>query len=229
MDQSFLKKMVWENDFQSLQECIYRTIDKIETILLWQPESDIVKKKHEAFIQKFASEKGVLQLVEVNQQKFNFREDEDVYIRFSDRSLLFKAHIRKMSHDKIQIIVPRKFRIIENREQARSNLLEQDIKVKVDLDVQYKTKNSSFEMNVLDLSQDGIGVVFSVTKINYFKVGQKIFISKFGDVPLDERVICEIVHVTKTERNMELITSRDYKMGLRFLSAIPYFMNSYEE
>jgi len=51
MDNSFLKKMVWENDFQSLCDCVQRTIDNIETILLWQPEGDDLKMKHEAFIQ----------------------------------------------------------------------------------------------------------------------------------------------------------------------------------
>ena len=60
MDNSFLKKMVWENDFQSLCDCVQRTIDNIETILLWQPEGDELKMKHEAFIQKFAEDKGIL-------------------------------------------------------------------------------------------------------------------------------------------------------------------------
>ena len=228
MDNSFLKKMVWENDFQSLCDCVHRTIDNIETILLWQPEGDELKMKHEAFIQKFAEDKGVLQLIEVDEKMFSFKEDQDVYIRFNDRSLLFKASIRKMSNNKIQVLIPKKFRIIENRKQSRSNLLEQAIKVKIDLNVRYKTKNSSFTFDVLDLNQDGLGIVFSISKAKHFKAGDEVFISSFGDVTLDTRVRCEVMHVTKTDKRAELVSSREYKMGLKFIDEIPFFMNSYE-
>ncbi len=228
MNHSFLKKMVWENDFQSLCDCIERTIESIETIFLWQAEENKLRQKHEAFIQKFSPEKGILQLIEVDQKVFNFKEDEEVFIRFNDRSLLFKAIIRKMSRERLQVILPKKFRIIENRDQSRSNLLEQAIKVKIDLDVENKTKNSSFVLDVLDINRDGLGVVFSITKAKNFIVGEDIFITSFGDVSLDENIRCKIVHVTKMDRRVDLVTSREYKMGLKFLGEIPFFMNSYE-
>lgn len=228
MDNSFLKKMVWENDFQSLCDCVQRTIDNIETILLWQPEGDELKMKHEAFIQKFAEDKGILQLIEVDEKAFSFKEDQDVYIRFNDRSLLFKANIKKMSNDKIQVLLPRKFRIIENRTQSRSNLLEQAIKARIDLNVRYKTRNSSFTFDVLDITRDGMGVVFSISKSKYFNVGDEVFISSFGDVDLDTRVRCGVMHVTKTDKSADLVSSREYKMGLKFIDEIPLFMTIYE-
>jgi len=228
MNQELLKKMVWENDFQSLCDCIERTMENIETILLWQANSKNPRLKHEAFIQKFSADKGVLQLIEVDQKAFDFKEDEDIYIRFNDRSLLFKANIRKMSNSKIQVLVPKKFRIIENRDNSRNLLIEQDIKVKVELDMNNRSRANSFDFSVFDLNTDGIAVVMSVSKVNNFKRDQIIYLTSFGEVTLDTPVRCKIAHISKVDRRAELVTSREYKMGMKFLDDIPFFMNSYD-
>lgn len=228
MHQEILKKMVWENDYQSLCDCVERTIENIETIMMWQADSENPRKKHEAFIQKFSPDKGVLQLVEVDQKEFNFNPNEDIYVHFNDRSLLFKANIRKMSDDKVQVLVPKKFRIVENREQGRSSLAEQEIRAKLTINLEENSRANSFEFTVLDITNDGMGVLLSISKVKNFKVDQEIFLKTFGDVPLDSPVRCRVAHITKLDKRAELSQNKDYKIGMKFLSEIPFFMHSYE-
>jgi hypothetical protein len=216
-----LDNLVWEDDRESIYDSIERTIDTVEPILLWQIDESGNRHKEQAFVQKFNYERGILLLVETDNKYLKLDKNKELFLKFKDRSLLFKTTIDKLGEDKVQISLPKNFRILENRDKKRRKLIEDSLKVKIDksnVDIIGKT---SFEFLAYDLSERGLGLLFSVTKLNSFSVGEKVVIKKFGERELHSPLMCKIVHITEHAQGTNTLLKKDYKMGLQFLDHIP--------
>lgn len=216
-----MENLIWEDDRESIYDSIERTIDAIEPVFMWQVQEDGTRLKEKAFIQKFNYERGSILLTEVDNQSLQLVKDRELFLKFKDRSLLFKTLVDRISEDKIQVKLPKTFRILENRGKKRRKVIEDTLKVKFDksdVDIIGKT---SFEFEAYDLSETGLGLIFSVTKLNSFTVGEKVVIKKFGDRELSEPVLCKIVHITEHNVRNSSIIKREYKMGLTFMNEIP--------
>lgn len=216
-----MENLVWEDDKESIYDSIERTIDTVESVLLWQIDENGNRQKEQAFIQKFNYERGILLLVEVDSKNLKFKKDKELFLKFKDRSLLFKTTIDKLGEEKIQIRLPKKFRILENRNNKRRKLIDDILKVKIDKSDEDIIGKTSFEFLAYDLSEKGLGLIFSVTKLNSFTVGEKVIIKKFGDRDLVIPLKCKIVHITEHAVGTNSLLKKDYKMGLQFLDGIP--------
>jgi len=216
-----LENLIWEDDKESIYDAIERTIDAVEPVLIWQVDEDGERLKEQAFIQKFNFERGAILLVEVDNKSLKLEKERELFLKFKDRSLLFKTLVDKLSDDRVQVKLPKNFRIKENRSKKRRKVFEETLKVKLDksdVDIIGKT---SFEFQAYDMSESGMSLLFSITKLNSFSVGEKVVIKRFGNTELSKPLLCKIVHLTEHEKGNLSPLKKDYKMGLEFLDPIP--------
>lgn len=218
---SNLENLIWEDDRESIYDSIERTLENIDTILLWQLTNDGTRIKEKALIQKFNFETGTLLLSTIDEKSNVFIKQNELFLKFEDRSLLFKTKIEKLGEGKLQVKLPKNYRILENRNQKRRKIPKDVLKLKIEKSDTEIIGKTSFELIVLDLCEKGVGLLFSVTKLNSFCIGEKVYLKKFGNTEVRTPLLCRIVHLTEYDKTKTTMIKRDYKMGLEFLDGIP--------
>jgi len=217
-----VENLVVENNLKMIFESLLRTQSNQDFILVWQLETDGRRVVNKAFLKSIKAQHMCLILKSSDGRSLIFDKDLDLYIRCEDRGLLFKGQIQEINADEVKVVLPRSARILENRANSRAIFDKKtDVKSvieKVDDAIVGKTR---FDLNVENINAQGLGVIFSISKLNSFSIGDKVKVCSIGRFKYSIPFECEVVHLTSVKEKAEGMTSRLIKMGLRFSVVVP--------
>lgn len=212
----------WESDSSIIFKILEKARESAEEVLVWQKldNDERIVAKGKILKCDLDNKRFLIRFFEKTAE--SFFHDGMFYVRCETRSLLFKAKYLSQSHNEFSFLVSNSAKVKENRLDARFPIISEDsFKVlfeKEDQDIIGKTR---FEFLAKNISPDGLGLLFSVSKLKSFTVGERILLKSLGTNDLDIPLPCEIKHLSPVKQDNDKVTVKEYMMGLKFLGEIP--------
>jgi len=220
MTQKLVENLVVENNLKTILESLMRTQMKKNSVMVWQLENEDKRVIKNAYLKEIDAKAMSLILRSADGRALIFDKDLDLFIRCDDRGLLFKGEIQNLEADELEIVLPREARILENRINQRSEI-RKDLDVKMVVEKDDIAGKARFDLILENINTNGVGSIFSVSKLKSFNLGDKVIIREIGRHKYSSPIQCEVVHLTSIQQKTDGLTSRLIKMGLKFTEVVP--------
>jgi hypothetical protein len=212
-----VENLVKESDILIIFETLMRTQSNKDAVMLWQLDTDGKRLVKNATLAKIQTTKRLITFKSLDDKQFQFDKTQNLFIRCQDRGLLFKASIERIEGGIINISVPAEVHIIENRTSPRSDIMESPaVKIVLEKADDEIVGRMRFEFAIRNISRTGAAVLFSVSKLRSFNLGNKLLIKSIGNVKFDESHLSTIVYLKEEDPSATGLTARFHKMGLAF-------------
>ncbi len=213
--------LVLEDDLAVIFESLLRTQAEQDFIMMWQVSENGKRTVKNAFLLNIKVKEMCLHLQASDSHSLIFDKDLPLYIRCEDRGLLFKGSIININANELEVQLPREARVVELRSKYRNQMSRNpEVKIVVEKVNDAIVGKTRFDFIANNINESGIGVTFSVSKINSFTIGDKIKVRSIGRLDFKIPFLCEIVHITNGKGKSGM-SARLCKMGLRFCVVIP--------
>ena len=158
----------------------------------------------------------------------NLNNAKQIFIRGSEKSILFKQNNYNIKNKFVTIHIPNKVKMLEKRTNARIKFgFNSNHYAIIYRDSASNAKlRKSFTLRTFDLSQAGISLCFSRKLLSYFTINKYIFIKQLGDTVFPKAIIGNIVYIKKVEYMKHGQRRAKVKMGIALKEEFPYQINN---
>jgi len=214
---SYLNLRVCQDPLEILT-ALNKMYEERSPVLVWQNTGDKRTTKN-CYIRGIDYSSGRLIIMSLDSNRaFEFSQEFSIYIRGSEKSILFKREQAVIDSKRIVIGIPKEVRMYEKRANPRLVLgwdggYNTHIEVKLNSTSKHKKE---FVFNIFDLSLTGAALYFPLSDRVFFNPNDNILIHKLGSFPYKNPLEARVIYIKKIEfLHMGKRTTK-MKMGIHF-------------
>lgn len=202
---------------QSEIQGVLKTVMQQERkVLVWQREAGTEERKiNYAQINNLNFENRSIGLVPIEKNFEEMDRNITLYFRSEFSSLLFKSTENLINKKMIIVPFPKEVRLIEKRNKERYKFKRNTIPQIDIIKTDSKQAQVKLNVNLIDISQSGAGIVVSAANHRLFKEGHQIQITAVEGRRLPAKISGRIKHITFLKGKNTLF-SGFYKIGVAF-------------
>jgi hypothetical protein len=164
-------------------------------------------------------------VLKYDDETFGLDCDSPIYIKLSYRETVFKVSAFRKSPGSLHFIFPELVKTQEFRKSNRTTFKpNQDkfITLKSALNLGPKDLASELKVAVIDVSESGLGLVFSENNRNFLKNNRILWITTLQHQNLDTPVIAEVVYINSdVDSGFQNKRQKNLKVGLKISGSLP--------
>jgi hypothetical protein len=212
-----MENYVWDKSPITIYSVLVYCKKIRQRCLIWQLDEGNKRVVADAIIDGIDPTLGFLYLKSSKNLNEIFCQSKPIFVRFENRQLLFNTKILELTGSKLNLKVPKEFKVIENRTNGRKSVEDGAMKATVEKADSEIIGRTLFNLNVIDVSETGMALKYSISQNDSFREDDKIIIKKIGVRRLKDPITCRIVHLTELGGSKDnKMTNRNYKMGIHF-------------
>ncbi len=206
-----MENFKWEDDNFEISYVLKKALLKLENILLWQTK-DTEKVILNGILLEHDEDSNSIILSKSKKSKL-FEKDLPIYLKFITRSMLLKGKIKKENLEMIEISLPERLKMIENRNSKR-NRLEHNENILMEKLYVDSIGKSRFSFELLDISDEGLGLKTSEVNAKILTNGDQFKLVKMQGKEIKIKLLYKLVHMSAmdVDRNGKISS---YRVGMR--------------
>lgn len=205
------------------REEILNIIEKSSTdskSIIWQSYSDH-RNIFEIDVIELDQLRGLVRL-NIDQNKNLINDKLLVYLKLSYRDTIFKGYVKDITSTEVSIEIPQEIKTTELREYPRLKFnINEERFVGIGIHSNLvKGASQQLKTRLIDISIFGMGLFVSEENINFFQVGNEVFLESLGDIDLIKRHPAQVKYTQKQKIKVDGKIIKGHKVGVKFSLAI---------
>lgn len=214
------ENFVWEDSKQEIFSTIKRCFYNRGEVLLWQNTNGKCRIRLCALVHTFSKGHFTLLLKITDGDISQIDDTQEIYLKLDDRHMLCKAKILRVEGESIFVQLPTEVKMQENRLVKRVSFEDNPCKTKIEINEKDVYGKTRFDTLLINLSELGMAINISVTRIEAFEIGREFKVKSIGVKTVQTDLIAEVVHIFELDEGHGNMINKNFLVGLKFNHAV---------